>query len=183
MAQVGDFVKYNDSNNNYKYGTVLGTQDGEYILNCSKTGNIICLQKKFADSVKCVSRKSAPSRSERRRQSKRGVQKKKIGAVTTKTRAPRSLSIYMLDLGQDYYKVGFSKNVGNRIKSLKVGSLQKIVLIDEWKVAPSKARLAEKTIKERFAKQFVQSDGGTEVFYISNFKKALGIVKDVISSV
>ena len=158
-------------------------QNGECILNCSKTGNIICLQKQFASSVKCVTRKSAPARSERRLQPKRGVQKKTVVDATKTSRAPRSLSIYMLKLGQDYYKIGFSKNVKNRIKSLKVGSLQKIVLIDQWKVAPSKARLAEKTIKDVFAEKFVRSDGGTEVFNIVNFKKALGIVKDVINHV
>lgn len=81
-----------------------------------------------------------------------------------KKRGVAGAYIYMAQLGSDHVKIGRTRNVKNRMKSLQTAVPFAVRVLKTWKVATGDAARLETTVKHSFQKKFHQGGGGTEVF-------------------
>lgn len=108
-------------------------------------------------------------------QQKTGVQK----ANTKKEKSPSTKLLYLMSLGNDFYKIGYTKNISRRLKSFKTCSPFPIELISTKKTLANKVIEKEADLIHTFKEKFKQSEGGQEVFEIKNRKNAVKIFNSV----
>ena len=85
-----------------------------------------------------------------------------------KTKKVKQSNIYLLDMGNDFVKVGRSNKIKRRMKDLNAGAIAKIKLVKSWQVCQDKAAHIETDIKKKMNKICEKSKGGTEVFKKNN---------------
>ncbi len=88
-------------------------------------------------------------------------------------RKPAKKQLYLLSLGNDYYKIGYSKNVNRRVKALKTGAIHNIQILKTQDISPDYITSYEAEKKKYFKHKFEQSEGGTEIFKIPSEKMAV----------
>lgn len=81
--------------------------------------------------------------------------------------------LYLMSLGNNFYKIGFSGNVQKRLKYFKTSSPYKIELITTKKFNAQNIHEKENDLIQLFKEKFNRSDGGNEVFSIPSGKHAL----------
>ena len=88
--------------------------------------------------------------------------------------------LYLMSLGNNFYKVGFSGNVQKRLKYFKTSSPYKIDLISTKQFNAQSIHEKENDLIHLFKEKFNQSDGGHEVFSIPSEKNALKAFMSII---
>jgi hypothetical protein len=75
--------------------------------------------------------------------------------------------IYMAQVGEGHVKIGRTRNVAKRMKSLQTVVPSAVSVLKTWVVDADEASRLETAVKHTFHKQFAHAGGGTEVFQMS----------------
>ena len=81
--------------------------------------------------------------------------------------------LYLMSLGNKFYKVGYSGNISNRLKSFKTSSPHQIKVLSTKPCDSAKIAHKEQELIRMFKTKFDQSKGGSEVFAIHSESRAL----------
>lgn len=183
--QMGDMIRLQQKNGQYDFGQLLSANRSE--ITYSKKNRITTIQRKHIAKVSRLGPGRIDNRLQRRTRLQRRAQlqrrtkdlaekNKHSGEVAAPIRQ-RDMSaksyLYLLDLGNNYYKVGYTKNMKNRLKALKAASTNNIEVLQTAKVSAADVTKQEALVKRKFGKKFVQSSGGTEVFYVARRSQAV----------
>lgn len=90
-----------------------------------------------------------------------------------KLRVPREKMLYLMSLGNKFYKIGYSGNIPNRLKSFKTSSPHQIKVLSTKRCRSDKIARKEQELIRIFKTKFDQSKGGSEVFAIFSESRAL----------
>lgn len=179
---TGDFVKCTHITGNQSTGRVVSNLGNEITI--EKNNKLATFQKKYVSRITKLSHKSM-NRNDRIVQKRTVIPRSLINISedknehTSKTNITKggTASLYLLSMGNDYYKVGYTRNIKNRLKSLKTASISKIDVIKTQTVKKVDVTQKEATLKAQFANKFDRSNGGTEIFHIPNKDAAIRAFK------
>lgn len=89
-------------------------------------------------------------------------------------------TLYLFHLGNDIYKIGITKNVQKRARSLKTGLLHHPILLERWHMPRDRAAMIEGAVKRHISRNGQCGTGGTEVFRSVTPRRAVGMVERIV---
>lgn len=164
-------VKLKMRNGNFVWGSVLQETSSELTIASGKA--IAVYQRCDILQISKLATKHMNRRSHTRKRRSPSSAPREESEKPLPPKRPAQSSLYLLSLGHNCYKVGYTKNIAKRLRTFKTTSLDKIEVLGTHQTSREKVTEMEAQLKKTFAQRFQRSGEGTEVFRVTNPSRAL----------
>lgn len=172
----GSVIVYKHTTSDTKDSLSVLAENSFEVVGLNSKGNTVSVLKKYMKDIHIVSTIRERKRTECKRQVKEVTTNQPNS--TPKHRRVGNSKLYLLSLGNNFYKIGYTKSISKRLKTFKTISTFPITVLHETSIPAKKVSAKEAEMKRLFRRKFAQSEGGTEVFKISSKNNALKTFKD-----